>query len=752
MSSTRLREFEHQANQLHYVFCRDFVYQQSNAIRLHGTVEEINSLMALVHKDFVVRPVSNENQLSALQALTVSLETTSPVNRIIFDDLRNMLMSGAYRALAQTTVKESPLTSQQSKHLFGRLTQACKLPLTAILVLLNVLGNFSGRAYELGVLSAKGLVDGVPTFSVRVHVANPDRVPTHTIWIAKDCFPTNVSCTLWSGIAPKTGMEAANVEAATAEGRRRETTSLDVTEALSGADDHLADDSSDILLLDQLEEQSEYLDEDVSDDEYQQSYKVGGRRRLLIPGAPFRNTQLPLPFLADITIDELITYYPEHAMHWPGLALLILHANIRCVSKGITGFQRTANLIQNSRGDPDGSGTGKLASRVRVREWLTMAVRPLLGPNYRTKEAHHLESLYAAISKDSSVSTVAEFINKHLWDPPALEVLHGLQPPLPLYSVGKNVVVHPTNGRFKDRVLASMMGAEPRVPPQLQSGQLHPMVVMLNDFTSNRQDLQLHSAVGAVHPTAHQLHRDQYPRHIPQEDIIAKHWTDLYGEPLLWTLLKYRTADVSKIAPEEAVKACSGSNNRKRFHDALRQRKHAALQLRAARLGRPKDLVNVSEEFEREIDAFGCLKGRKQSMADGSRKVGADETETARQRSFVRVKTKSKRNRDEDDEYEPPAIRRKRLPSLPALSPPKSDETWEFPPESSFRIKKRPGRYIAVDRSSKAAASSSTPAETVGEESAVYDSEEATSSETVGQHSRTGRMRFSFCSHIGDDE
>src|SRR5947207_10124865 len=102
MSSTRLREFEHQANQLDYVFCRDFVYQQSNAIRLHGTVEEINSLMALVHKDFVVRPVSNENQLSALQALTVSLETTSPVNRITFDDLRNMLMSGAYRALAQT--------------------------------------------------------------------------------------------------------------------------------------------------------------------------------------------------------------------------------------------------------------------------------------------------------------------------------------------------------------------------------------------------------------------------------------------------------------------------------------------------------------------------------------------------------------------------------------------------------------------------------------------------------------------------
>lgn len=751
-----LQEFGHRANQLDYVFCRDFVYQQSEAIRLHGTVEEINRLMELVHRNFVVRPVSNENLLSALRALNVSLETTSPVNPISLDDLQNLLMSGAYKELAQTTVNEAPLTPQQSKHLFDRITQTCRLPLTAILVLLNVLGNFSGRTYELGVLSANGLVDGVPTFSVGVHVANPDRVPTHTIWIAKDCFPTNAPCTLWSGIAPKPTVEAANLE--TAANSTENIANLDVTENLSDADRIAVDP---ILLPDQLEEQSEYLDEDGSEDEYQTSYKIGGRRRLLIPGAPFRNTQLPLPFLADITIDELITYYPEHAMHWPGLALLILHANIRCVSKGITGFQRTANLIQNSRRDPNGSGKGKFATRSRVREWLTMAVRQLLGPNYCTKEADHLESLYAAIGKDSSVSTVADFINKHLWDPPAVEALGGLQPPLPLYSVGKSVTVHPPNGQFKDRVMASVRGSEPHVPPQLQSGQLHPMVVVLNDFTSNSRDLQLHSAVGAVHPTTNQLDRDQYPRHIPQEDIITKYWTDLHGEPLLWTLLKYKMADVSKKAPEEAIRACSGSNNRKQFHDALRQRKHAALQLRAARQGRLKDLIKVSEEFEREIDAFGFLKGRKLRMSSGTRKAEG-ETERVRQatfpqRPFLRVETRSKckRNRNEDDEYESPVIKRKRLPSLPALSPPKSDEeVWEFPPESSFRIKKHPGRYIAVGQSNKAAVSSSTPAlgEKVGKESAIDGSEEATTSETVDQHSGAGRMRFSFSSHVGDDE
>jgi hypothetical protein len=559
---------------------------------------------------------------------------------------------------------------------------------------------------------------------------------------------------LWSGIAPKPVAEATSLEMAA--GGRDNTTSLGVTEELSRVD------PSTILLPENFDEQSECLDEDDSEDEDQTSYKVG-RRRLLIPGAPFTNTQLPLPFLTDITMDELITYYPEHAMHWPGLALLILHANIRCVSaKGTTGFQRTANLIQNSRENPNESSAGKLATRVRVREWLTMAVRQLLGPNYRTKEADHLECLYAAIRKDSSVNTVAKFINKHLWDPPAMEALHGLQPPLPLYRVGKNVIVHPTNGKFKDRVMDSMKGTKPQIPPQLQPGQLHPMVVMLNDFTSNSQDLQLHSAAGAVRPTTRQLDRDQYPRHIPQEDIITKYWTDLYGEPLLWTLLKYKMADISKRAPEEAIKACSGSNNRRQFYDALRQRKLAALHSRAARLGRSKDLVKVSEEFEKEIDEFGCRKGRKPRMTSISRKAGVEETKTVResalpQQPFVRIETRSKRkrNRDEGDEYELRAMKRKSLPSLPALSPPLPDEEpWEFPPESSFRIKNRPGRYIAVDQLSKAAASSSsTPASAsnVGEEHAIHDSEGATASETVDQHS-CGRMRFSFSSHVGDDE
>jgi hypothetical protein len=131
-------------------------------------------------------------------------------------------------------------------------------------------------------------------------------------------------------------------------------------------------------------------------------------------------------------------------------------------------------------------------------------------------------------------------------------------------------------------------------------------------------------------------------------------------------------------------------------------------------------------------------------------------TERARQAAFpqqqflrVEKKSKRKRNWDEDDEYEPPVTKRKRLPSLPALSPPGSDdEAWEFPPESSFRIKKCRGRYIAVDRLSEVEASSSTPvsAEKVGEEFGIHDSEEATSE--IG----AGRMRFSFSSHIEDDE
>jgi len=44
-----------------------------------------------------------------------------------------------------------------------------------------------------------------------------------------------------------------------------------------------------------------------------------------IPGAPPFETRLPSNLLSDITMEELLTYYPEHVLHWPGLSILYTH-------------------------------------------------------------------------------------------------------------------------------------------------------------------------------------------------------------------------------------------------------------------------------------------------------------------------------------------------------------------------------------------------------------------------------------------
>jgi len=659
-------------NELGFVICRDFVWQQLDSIGLQGTVRDINSIMEKVNLGFIVRPTSNSDSLSAVHALTISLETTNPDTPITFNNLQDILKSGAYENLAATTVKNYPMPSEQRKELYQRITAAKDLPLTAMLVLLNLLGRFSGQVYELGVLTFEGILNNIQTFRLQLHSTNPKARATKTIWIAKDCFCTqsNVTKPQWSGIAPIPIREAT-------------TTNAETCPLVTNLPRTAVDDQED--------------DDDITDydlEGLQQLHNRGRDSRRTIRGAPPRNTRLPIEMLSDATLEELLIYYPEHVLHWPGLALVALHTCIRSKVKGATGFKYISDLINGSRllhkqGEDSNLVT---VSRISIGFWLKEAAKTLLGSHYSTKEEIHMECLYKAIAKDPKVQNVAEFLQKHLWDSPTEDKIAGLYPPEPLYAVRESVINHPEHGTFKDLVLRAVADMNVSAP-QLSSGShLHPIILKLNDFTQSSADLQTASAAGTIKPTSHAIPRDRYPTHVSQEDMINKFWPDLYGEPLLWTHLRYSMADIAKRVSEEAYRTYS--RTRSQFEIALRQRKRTALKDRADRLHRP--LSEILSEYGRETTDFGARKGRK-GRAGG---LQAQETEVNYQEGAMCLasqhKLKRKRERNTDDGE--PRRRRQRLPSLPPLSPPALEEEWEFPPESEFRLTSKPGRYIGVKR------------------------------------------------------
>lgn len=750
-------------DELDFAFCRDFAWQNFEHIRLQGRVSEIDSLMKRVNQASVVRAASNQGRLSALHALTISLETTQQVTPVTFDDLLNMLRSGAYRDLAQTTVRSAPIPSDQRRDLFRRLTAGEDLPLTAILILLNLLGKFSGKIYEVGVLSFKGIIEGVPTFRVQLHAANPDRVPTQTLWIAKDCHSTigDVHSPQWSGIAPIPREGAApSLGSKSAAGRRDSLPTFDLDFSI---DDLERANSFDLGLFTGLfdEQDGTGFGDDNGPDGQQSSYKHDGRWRCMTPGAPVRNSELPIDLLSDATLEELMIYYPEHVFHWPGLALLALHTSIRSKVKGNTGFKAIANLVNNSRGlynldeDPRHPVT-----RITVRGWLVDAAKVLLGPDYSTKKDDHLKTLYAVVARDTTVQNVTEYMQKHLWDLPPEEEVEGLSSRESLLHIGQNVVNHPEHGKFKDRVLCTMAGIPFTAPPPHDGHRFHPMILKLNDFSTSEDDVRISSASGLAKPLPNTLARDRYPTHISQGDMIEKYWPDLYGEPLLWTLLDYSMADIAKRISDEAFRTYS--KTRGQFEATLRQRKRTALKDRAQRLGRP--FKEILSEYEIETTEYGSRRGRRERQPNGirageieARKKQKEQEEQSKQFKHV---SKRKRGPDVEDPEAQPRKRRRarrdsrgRLPSLPALSPPLPGEGWEFPPESEFKMKSKPGRFVAVAKRLPAQAQAQSQGAPVANMVLDETVELARSPDIEPMSLPEGaRMRFSFSYQPEEDD
>lgn len=98
--------------------------------------------------------------------------------------------------------------------------------------------------------------------------------------------------------------------------------------------------------------------------------------------------------------------------------------------------------------------------------------------------------------------------------------------------------------------------------------------------------------------------RDRYPTHLTEDEVIERYPHTLFEEPLLYILRKYSQKDLlQKLATQgDAIKG-----------DALRQRKHAALEKRCQRLCDKQRIFRSAEiakkcvkDYNQEVTAYGA--------------------------------------------------------------------------------------------------------------------------------------------------
>lgn len=275
-----------------------------------------------------------------------------------------------------------------------------------------------------------------------------------------------------------------------------------------------------------------------------------------IPGAPAFETSLPLHELADCNMEEMLSYYPEHVLHWPGLAVLYNHYRFR-LSNPI--FEDTTRYLRNVRGDHVD------VSRRSFRRASKRSGSQLLSGYEPGDFDGHMLPLSEAVQ--SSGQSLAAFLESILWTPPKDIIL---QPCVPLSEVGSTVLNHPT-GQFSSRVLVAMQNQTLPRPANDHSATSHPMI-----------ERCLHNSPEVNETMSERISLDYYPVHLPEEYIIRHYYTQLTHEPLLYVLIKYSGNAIAHMVPEEV---CPDQTHAgfKTFAAKLRKRQQVALGQRGER-------------------------------------------------------------------------------------------------------------------------------------------------------------------------
>jgi hypothetical protein len=286
--------------------------------------------------------------------------------------------------------------------------------------------------------------------------------------------------------------------------------------------------------------------------------------------------------LADITLEELIAYYPDHLFRWPGLALLYRHSSQDTHSPLF--YTKIAFKIAGFRENSVGGLAGN-----NIKYWVNEAIRDLI-PDYSDGPGEHVEKFRARIMETGQ--TWIEFLNEHLWDAPKRWSRY-LKPPIALAEVGLPVRVHP-RGRFSERVQNAMRGWSQPEPKSLGPDSIHPLI---QDLIDKSKRWNLHLELTEVKTTeGKRLNLGRYPINIPVLDLIRYHHEDCRLEVLLYVMTIYSAEDIWRLSPE--WRAAHGGGH-ERFQSMIKSRKTVALGNRAVKQGKSKS--QVKKEFDAEM-------------------------------------------------------------------------------------------------------------------------------------------------------
>ncbi|KAE9969793.1 hypothetical protein BLS_005220 [Venturia inaequalis] len=272
-----------------------------------------------------------------------------------------------------------------------------------------------------------------------------------------------------------------------------------------------------------------------------------------IPGAPPFETSLPIHELADCTMEEMLSYYPEHVLHWPGLAVVYNHYRFRLTNPI---FEDTIQYIRNVRGDHVD------ISKRNFRRATTRTGCQILNGYETGNFDGHMQPLSEAVQ--ASGQSLEAFLESILWTPPKNVAL---QPSVPLSEVGSTVFNHPI-GQFSSRVLAAMQNQNLPPPPNKQS---YPIIKRC-----------LHGSPEVNETMRDTISFNYYPVHLPEEFVINHYYEQLTHEPLLYVLIKYSGNAIARMVPKGV---CPDQTHAgfKTFAAKLRKRQQMALGQRGER-------------------------------------------------------------------------------------------------------------------------------------------------------------------------
>ena len=598
------------------LICKDFVFQTDDNIHLHGDYPHINCLLSCVESTtYKVRLAMDNTSLPTLNTSIISL-SPPPVS---LDRLLGIVQSDHYVQVAHRIAmlsgngKDSEVTQS-----FGKLMHRRDLRHFSVAVLrvaLLILSDQEGLNYQLGVLKPCGQYLGQNHYQVHIHEA-PHGKPDRIIWTFFDddarldpfAFSND-----WSAVAPvfRTSAELkAPLANISNRANSRAGASMGMTPVPSQSRERSQSSGFD---------DSEFIPQKASKKKRAPMRKVESsfdsklKASKRVIDAPPRESQLPLDHITDITIADLIIYYPEHVTNWPGLALLVNHYNI-CRPIGRQGWAcKIADMINKSRGLEKSHVAA--VSRHNLRNWSVEAVEKLLGVEYNTTEAEHTKALYnsveAEVGRKPAGSDIKGFFQAHLFDLP--QNVDRVMTALPLAQVGTGVHTH-LDTPFGLRVQQAMRDGIDRPGPQMQ-GKYHPLLSFIGDDTKRT--------------SKEKLDRTVYPWGYDEDELIKDHLKDLHGEPLLFIHRKFEISTI--IRKIEHYHGITGKQLND-LYSAFRKRKATALKLRAERLGLSHDVVLA--RYEIEAAELGNRTGRMprhaQDKAAAAREILAHRAQRAR--------------------------------------------------------------------------------------------------------------------------